>query len=87
MTARFRLAQGGSALLLGLLASCAPASSLETMKAEGNQIVFAYTADRAADAERQASLYCANLGLGVRLRETRALSDRVVATFECRPSG
>jgi hypothetical protein len=71
--------------LLMLLASCASASSLEALGAEGDEITFAYTADRAAEAERQASLYCANLGRGVRLgQETRGADNRIIAAFECR---
>ena len=72
-------------LLLAPLASCASASSLEALRAGSDEIVLAYTPDRAGQAERQASLYCANLGRGVRLREeTRGADDRVIATFECR---
>jgi hypothetical protein len=72
-------------LLAVPLASCASASSLEAVSARGDEIVLAYTPDRAGAAERQASLYCANLGRGVRLREeTRGADDRVTATFECR---
>ena len=69
-----------------LLASCAAASSLEALTADSDEIVLAYTSDRAAQAQRQAALYCANLGRGARLRaETRGDSDRTIATFECRP--
>lgn len=72
-------------LLVVPLASCASASSLETVNADANEIVLAYTPDRAGAAERQASLYCANLGRGVRLhKEVRDAEDRVTATFECR---
>jgi hypothetical protein len=76
--------RGVAPLLLALLASCA-ASSLEAVTATGDEIVFAYTADRAAEAQRQASLYCANLGRGARLRQATREDDRSVATFECRP--
>ena len=74
-------------LLPVLLASCAAPSSLEAVTADNDEIVLAYTSDRAAEAQRQASLYCANLGRGVRLREeTPGESGRIVARFECRPS-
>ena len=88
MSSSSRLAIGRHALLLALLASCATPSALEAVTADGDEIVFSYTADRAAEAEREASLYCANLGRAVHLRgETRGASDRIIATFECRPSG
>jgi hypothetical protein len=85
MTFCIRFVIFGLGPLLMLLASCAAASSLETVRAEGNMIAFAYTADRAAEAERQASLYCANLGRGVRLRQKiQGADERITATFECR---
>jgi hypothetical protein len=88
MSSSIRFAiRGRAPLLLALLASCATPSALEAVAADSDEIVFSYTADRAAEAERQASLYCANLGRAVRLRdETRGASDRIIATFECRPS-
>jgi hypothetical protein len=71
-------------LPLAFLDSCARPSSLEAATATGDEVVFTYTADRAAEAERQASLYCANLGRNARLRERHETSDRIVATYECR---
>ena len=72
-------------LLAGLLLSCTTASSLEAVSATGDGIVFAYTGDETIEATRQASLYCANLGLLVRLRDiVKDPAGRRVATFECR---
>ena len=88
MSSSIRFAiRGRAPLLLALLASCATPSALKAVAADSDEIVFSYTADRAAEAQRQASLYCANLGRGVRLREEMpGESGRIVARFECRPS-
>lgn len=76
------------ALLLVLLASCSADPALDAVTATGDEVIFAYTGDRAADAERQASLYCANLGRRERLRQvTPGEGGRRVATFDCLAQG
>jgi hypothetical protein len=73
-------------LLAAALAACGTLSgSLTALSATGDDVAFAYTGDRSADALRQASLYCANLGRSAQLRELhRDGGDRTTATYECR---
>ena len=71
-------------LLLAGLAGCG-APPLKAVSATGDQVVFEYDDDKAAEAQRQAALYCANLGRGADLREVRR-EDRSLslAIFDCR---
>ena len=70
-------------LPLAALAACSTLSSLQAVSATADAVVFEYTGDRAAEAARQASLYCANLGRSARLRDV-AQGERDIATFDCR---
>ncbi len=71
--------------LLALLAACSAIASLRTVSATGDAVVFEYANDRAAQAMREAALYCANLGKNASLRDvTPEQGDRSIAAFDCR---
>lgn len=71
--------------LLGLLAACSATASLKAVSATGDAVSFAYDNGRSAEAARQASLYCANLGRNASLRDiTRDGDDHSIAVFDCR---
>ncbi len=71
--------------LLALLAACSTTASLKAVSATADQVVFEYGNDRAAQAIREAALYCANLGKTVSLRDvTPEEGDRSIAVFDCR---
>ncbi|HKW55316.1 MAG TPA: hypothetical protein VJO12_16615 [Stellaceae bacterium] len=70
-------------LLLAPLAACAVAPPLEAVRATPDEVTFAYGDGRAADAARQAALYCANLGRLARPRQVTRDGDRSIARFAC----
>jgi hypothetical protein len=71
-------------LVLAPLAACsAVAPPLEAVRATPDEVTFAYGDGRAADAARQAALYCANLGRLARLREVTRDGDHSITRFAC----
>lgn len=72
-------------LLLAPMVACSALSPLKAVRATPDEVAFEYGNDRADDAARQASLYCANLGRSASLREvTREAGAANLAVFECR---
>jgi hypothetical protein len=72
-------------LVPALLAACAGPSSLRTVDAGAEGVAFRFHGTGIAEAERQASLYCANLGRSATLREVTRESDETgIARFDCR---
>jgi hypothetical protein len=77
--------RGAALLLLALLAACAAAPELRAVAADAGSVTYRYAAGKRDEAERQAALYCANLGRTAVLR--RVISEEGaggVAEFECR---
>jgi hypothetical protein len=67
------------------MAACSTLSPLTAVRATPDEVTFEYGNDRADDAARQASLYCANLGRSASLRDvTRAVGNANLAVFDCR---
>ncbi|HEX9490157.1 MAG TPA: hypothetical protein VF930_07720 [Stellaceae bacterium] len=72
-------------LLLAPMAACSALSPLKAVRATPDELAFEYADDRAGDAARQASLYCANLGRSASLRQvTREAGAVSLAVFDCR---
>ena len=72
-------------LLLLAPMACSGLSPLKAVDATANEITFEYSDDRADDAARQASLYCANLGRTASLRDVTRKADATRrAMFDCR---
>jgi hypothetical protein len=68
-----------------LLCACAAMSPVRAVEATADGVSFAYVGDRQAEATRQATLYCANLGRSVALRDVQQQhDDSRVAVFDCR---
>ncbi|HEX7967459.1 MAG TPA: hypothetical protein VF502_04520 [Stellaceae bacterium] len=71
--------------LLGLVAACSATAPLKAVNATGDAVTFEFDNGGAAEAARQASLYCANLGRNASLRDvTPKGDDRSIAVFDCR---
>jgi hypothetical protein len=73
------------ALLLGaaLLAGCE--GSVRALSAGADGVSFEFPLALAADADRQAQLYCANLGRAAeRETLTQKGGDRAIASYACR---
>jgi hypothetical protein len=72
-------------LLPTMLAACAGAPSLSAVDAGTEGIAYRFRGSGLAEAERQASLYCANLGRSATLLEVaRATDGSDLARFDCR---
>jgi len=72
-------------LVSATLFGCAEQPSLQTIDASTEAVAFRIHGRGLAEAEKQASLYCANLGRVAVLGEVRRESDEIsVAQFACR---
>jgi hypothetical protein len=72
-------------LLLAPMAACSALSPLRAVRATPDEVAFEYSDDRAEDAARQASLYCANLGRSASRRQLMREADALnLAVFDCR---
>lgn len=70
-----------SLVLLALLAGCAAMPAVRAVEATGDAVTYEYPAGERDEAQRRATLYCANLGRTAVLR--RVLREGL-AEFECR---
>ncbi|HWI26513.1 MAG TPA: hypothetical protein VN668_06045 [Stellaceae bacterium] len=78
---------GWRAVVLILLAALAACDSprLQATSDGTRGVTYAFPADLASKAARQATLYCANLGRSAVLQGTKHEEDgRVVASYDCR---
>jgi len=72
-------------LVPAMLAACAGSTLLSAVDVGAEGISFRFRGADLPEAERQASLYCANLGRSATLREVARETDGTeLARFDCR---
>lgn len=71
--------------LLCLLVACSEMPAVRATSADAGGVTYEFPTDRQQAAQRQATLYCANLGRAAVLKDSRIEAGGLaVATYECR---
>jgi hypothetical protein len=76
-----------AAVLLGAaaLSACSAMSAVRAVSADENGVSFEFPLEEQAEAERQAALYCANLGLSAERETLTPQGDGLaMAIYACR---
>lgn len=77
--------RGAALIALCLVAACSMAPTVRATRADAQGVAYEFPLDRRAEATRQASLYCANLGRAAVLKHIEiGADDRATAAYECR---
>jgi hypothetical protein len=79
------IGRGASLIALCLLAACSVAPAVRATRAGAQGVTYEFPLGRRAEATREASLYCANLGRAAVLKHIEiGADDRATAAYECR---